>query len=80
MSVNGNIFIDNVLSGFTLTAKKTKYIAEQESVKTTVYIPIIAQQVGVDASVGFDSKANSSAHTNFDFEGLSDSGSVWYTP
>lgn len=70
---------DIVEAGSEFKIGKTKYIAINQSEKTTVYIPTVAQNVGVDASVTFDKRANSSAHVNiFDFEGLTDSGSAWY--
>ena len=70
---------DIVKAGSEFTVGQKAYVAINESVKTTVYIPTVAQNVGVDAGVSFDSSANTSAHVNIDdFEGLTDSGSVWY--
>ena len=57
----------------------TTYVAINESVKATVHIFTVVQQGGVNASVEFNKEANSSAHVDiFDFEGFSESGSVWY--
>ena len=63
---------------------KTKYISKDESIKVHVYSPVVDQEVGVTAKVGFMSSANSSAHADFDFNEDKktpiefDEGSVWY--
>jgi len=76
VSLGANADIVEAKTEFTIGT--TEYEAISESVKTTVTIPTVAQEVGVDASVSFDEKADSSAHTNFDFDGFSESGSKWY--
>ncbi len=67
---------------FTNESGTTKYVATEKSVKTKTYKPAVAQggiEEGISASVAFYSKANSSAHADFDFEGHEfDEGSVWY--
>lgn len=69
---------DFVEAGSEFKVGWTKYIAISRSEKNTVHVPTVAQNVGVDAGVSFKKKADSSAHVNFDFETVSDSGSVWY--
>lgn len=76
VSLGANADIVEAKTEFTIGT--TEYEALSQSVKTTVTIPTVAQEVGVDASVSFDEKADSSAHTNFDFDGFSESGSKWY--
>lgn len=81
-TVGGTVFLkasDNVVeAGSEFRVGWTKYVAIRRSVKNTVQVPAVAQNVGVDAGVSFKKKANTSAHVNFDFETVSDSGSVWY--
>ncbi|RKU17076.1 hypothetical protein C6501_05030 [Candidatus Poribacteria bacterium] len=71
-------FWDEIGPNIKFKLKKVTYISESKSDKTTVYVPTVAQKVGVTAGVGSMKEANSSAHAIINFEGLSDSGSVWY--
>lgn len=45
-----------------------------------VRTPAVAQDVGVSARVGFDSRTSSSAHVRFSFAGISDSAGLSYDP
>ncbi len=73
-------------AGIEFTGKKGKtiYISKDESIKVSVYNPVVAQEVGVKAELTFNSEADSSAFADFDFNEHDldkiefDEGTVWY--
>ncbi len=68
-----------VLKDAQFTVGQTTYVAMSKSDKVMVETPAVERREGVKVEVDFDSRADSSAHADFDFEGNDfDEGSVWY--